>query len=187
MYWRIRLPRRLCGRPRQPNDVSVADTLSGVLNYRRLLVGATLMSRRLAHFPEPHVGVMLPASVAADLVFFALQLAGKVPVMMNWTTGPANLAHGVKVTGVTRILTSKKMVDRLGIDVAGAEYVFLEDLKDSIGKLEALWTLLRSVCLPGSFLRRYPLNKRIKLLSSCSRRGRRVCPRPFRSHIAICW
>lgn len=137
----------------QPNDVAVADAISGVLSYRRLLVGAALMARRLQKFEEHHVGVMLPASVAADVVFFALQLANKVPVMMNWTTGPSNLAHGVNVTGVKRILTSKKMVDRLGIDVAGAEYVFLEDIKASIKKPEALLTLLTSYWNPNSFRR----------------------------------
>ncbi len=141
---------------KQPGDVAVADAISGVLSYRRLLVGAELMARRLRKFDQPHVGIMLPASVAADLVFFALQLAGKVPVMMNWTTGPANLAHGVSVTGVTHILTSKKMVDRLGIEVEGAEYIYLEDLKASIGKPEALLTLLKSHLAPKSFLRNLP-------------------------------
>ncbi len=140
----------------QLGDVAVADAISGVLTYRRLLVGATLMSRRLAKFDEPHIGVMLPASVAADVVFFALQLAGKVPVMMNWTTGPANLAHGVKVTGVRRILTSKKMVDRLGIEVEGADYVFLEDIKASIKKPEALRALVKSYLAPKSFLHSLP-------------------------------
>jgi acyl-CoA synthetase (AMP-forming)/AMP-acid ligase II/1-acyl-sn-glycerol-3-phosphate acyltransferase/acyl carrier protein len=141
---------------KQPRDVAVADALSGVLSYRRLLVGAELMSRRLAKFEEPHLGIMLPASVAADLVFFATHLAGKVPVMMNWTTGPTNLAHGVQVTGVKRILTSRKMVDRLGIEVAGADYVFLEDIKASIKKPEAVLNLLRSIYFPGSFHRQLP-------------------------------
>lgn len=138
---------------KQLGDVAVADAISGVLSYRRLLVGAELMSRRLKKVDEKHVGIMLPASVAADLVFFALQLSGKVPVMMNWTTGPANLAHGVKVTGVKHILTSKKMVDRLGIEVAGADYVFLEDMKASIKKPEALLALLKTYLRPNSFLR----------------------------------
>lgn len=56
--------------------------------------------------------------------------------MMNWTTGPANLAHGVAVTGVKRILTSEKMIDRLGIEVEGADYVFLEDLEASSKNLK---------------------------------------------------
>jgi long-chain-fatty-acid--[acyl-carrier-protein] ligase len=139
-----------------PEAVAAADSLSGVLSARRLLVGASLMARRFAAWPEPHVGVMLPASVAADVVFFGLHLAGKVPVMMNWTTGPANLAHGVRVTETRRIVTSRRLVDRLGIEVEGAEYAFLEDIRGGVGKAEALLTLLASRVAPGRFLRRLP-------------------------------
>jgi long-chain-fatty-acid--[acyl-carrier-protein] ligase len=139
-----------------PDAVAVADAMSGVLSGRRLLVAASLMARRFAAYPEPHVGVMLPASAAADIVFYALHLAGKVPVMMNWTTGPANLAHGIAVTETRRILTSKKLVDRLGITVEGADYAFLEDVKQGIGKLEAMQTLLAARLAPGRFLRGLP-------------------------------
>jgi long-chain-fatty-acid--[acyl-carrier-protein] ligase len=139
-----------------PEAVAVADALSGVLSARRLLVGASLMARRFAAWPETHVGVMLPASVAADVVFFGLHLAGKVPVMMNWTTGPANLAHGVRVTETRRIVTSRRLVDRLGIEVEGAEYAFLEDIRQGVGKAEALGMLAATRFAPGRFLRRLP-------------------------------
>lgn len=138
------------------DQVASVDGLSGVLNFRRLLVGAALMARRIAAIPEKHVALMLPASVAADVVFMALHMADKIPVMLNWTTGPANLAHAVKVTGVKQILTSRKMIDRLGIEVAGADYVFLEDLKAGIGKLEAMGVLLRTYLAPRSFLKHLP-------------------------------
>jgi len=140
----------------QPGDTAVADAVSGALSGRRLLVAATLMARRFAAYPETHVGVMLPASVAADIVFFGLHMAGKVPVMMNWTTGPANLAHGIRVTDTRRILTSRKLVDRLGIEVAGADYVYLEELKRGIGKAEAAGTMLAARLAPGRFLRGLP-------------------------------
>ncbi|MBU6221802.1 MAG: AMP-binding protein [Planctomycetes bacterium] len=139
-----------------PDAVAVADGVSGVLSARRLLVAAALMARRFAHYPEPHVGVMLPASAAADIVFYALHLAGKVPVMMNWTTGPANLAHGIRVTDTRRILTSQKLVDRLGIEVEGADYVFLEEVKRGIGRVEAATTMLAARLAPRDFLRRLP-------------------------------
>jgi acyl-CoA synthetase (AMP-forming)/AMP-acid ligase II/acyl carrier protein len=141
---------------KSPDQVTTADALSGVLTYRRLLVGAALMAKRFQQFPEEHVAVMLPASVAADVVFMALHLAGKIPVMLNWTTGPANLAHAVRVTGVQRILSSRKMIDRLGIEVAGADYLFLEEVKAQIGKLEAAWMLLKTYLAPHSFLRQLP-------------------------------
>jgi long-chain-fatty-acid--[acyl-carrier-protein] ligase len=139
-----------------PDAVAVADGVSGVLSARRLLVAAALMARRFAHYPEPHVGVMLPASAAADIVFYALHLAGKVPVMMNWTTGPANIAHGIRITDTRRILTSRKLVDRLGIEVEGADYVFLEEIKQGIGRLEAATTMLAAWLAPRGFLRRLP-------------------------------
>jgi acyl-CoA synthetase (AMP-forming)/AMP-acid ligase II/1-acyl-sn-glycerol-3-phosphate acyltransferase len=141
---------------KSPNQITSADSLSGVLTYRKLLVGAALMARRIEAYPEKHVALMLPASVASDIVYFAMQLAGKIPVMLNWTTGPANLAHAVKVTGVKQILTSRKMIDRLGIEVEGADYVFLEDLKAGIGKLEALTMLAKTYLAPQGFLKRLP-------------------------------
>ncbi|MCL4195780.1 MAG: AMP-binding protein, partial [Thermoguttaceae bacterium] len=138
------------------DDVAVADRLSGVLTYRRLLVGARLLSKRLRELPGDAVGVLLPASVAADLVYLALHLAGKLPVMLNWTTGPAGMGHGVEKTRLRRVVTSRRFVDRLGIEVPGAEYALLEDIRGSIGKFESLATLAASYVMPRSFLRDLP-------------------------------
>ncbi len=96
------------------DQVAAVDATSGLLSYRRMLVAVQLMARRFSTYEERHVGLMLPASVASDIAFFALHLAGKIPVMMNWTTGPANLAHGVEVTEVRRIVTSTKNDRSLG-------------------------------------------------------------------------
>ncbi len=138
----------------QMDDPAVADDLSGVLTYRRLLVATMLMAGKFRELPGEAVGVMLPASVAADVVFFGLHLAGKLPAMLNWTTGPANLAHAVKILGITRVITARRLIDRLGIEVAGAEYVFLEDIRPTIGKFAALRALLSTYLAPGRFLRR---------------------------------
>jgi acyl-CoA synthetase (AMP-forming)/AMP-acid ligase II/acyl carrier protein len=140
----------------QATQACTADGVSGVLSARRLRIGAELMARRFARYPEPHVGVMLPASVAADLAFFGLHLAGKVPVMLNWTIGPAALAHGIRVTETRRILSSRKLVDRLGLEVEGAEFVFLEDLKGSIGTGEALRAAAAARLAPGRLLDALP-------------------------------
>jgi long-chain-fatty-acid--[acyl-carrier-protein] ligase len=46
-------------------------------------------------------------------VFAATLLAGKVPVMINWTLGDANIEHVLSVSGVKTILTSSLFLDRL--------------------------------------------------------------------------
>ncbi len=171
-----------------PGDVAVADRLSGVLSYRRMLVGSSLLGKRMAKLEGDAVGIMLPASAAADLVFFALHLAGKLPVILNWTTGPANLAHAVKKLKLQHIVTSSKFVDRLGIEVEGADYAFLEDLRADIGKGEGLGALLASYLMPGGFLRRLPRQQcddpAVVLFTSGSESAPKAVPLSHRNLIA---
>ncbi|HEX4611008.1 MAG TPA: AMP-binding protein, partial [Urbifossiella sp.] len=127
----------------QGREVIAADDLAGGVTYEKLVVGAWAMSRRFAAIEAPNVGLLLPASVAADLAFLGLHLAGKLPAVLNWTTGPNNLAHAAKVTGLTHVVTSKAFVDRTQVEVPGTKYVFLEDVKAGMGKLELLGLLLR--------------------------------------------
>jgi long-chain-fatty-acid--[acyl-carrier-protein] ligase len=122
--------------------VIAADDLAGGVTYEKFVVGAWAMSARFRAIEAPNVGLMLPASVACDLAFLGLHLAGKLPVVLNWTTGPVNLAHAVKLMGLTHVITSKAFVDRVRVEVPGAQLVFLEDVRASIGKLALLRRLL---------------------------------------------
>ena len=90
------------------------------------------------------------------MALLALHLAGKLPVVLNWTTGPANLAHAARIMGLTHVVTSKAFADRTGVAVEGADYLFLEELQASIGKLELLRTLLRGALAPGGIRRAVP-------------------------------
>ena len=138
-------------------EAAAADDLSGVVTYERLLLGTRLMSKRFAQLPGEAVGLMLPASVAADTALLALLWAGKLPVLLNFTTGPVNLNHAAKVMKMTRVVTSRKFIDRLGLQIEGVEYVYLEDLRKDIGKVEGLLALLRLRFLSSSILASLPL------------------------------
>jgi long-chain-fatty-acid--[acyl-carrier-protein] ligase len=127
---------------RRPKQVIAADDLAGAITYERLVVGAAVMAHRFRAIAAPNVGLMLPASVAGDLSFLGLQLAGKLPVLLNWTTGPGNLAHAAKLMGLTHVVTSRAFIDRTQIEVSGTQYVFLEDVRGGVGKLELLRRLL---------------------------------------------
>ncbi len=137
-------------------DVVCADDRSGILTYERVLVGALLMARRFRQLPGKHVGLLLPASAACDLALLGLYLADKIPVVLNWTTGPANLAHAARLTELQHVITSQLFIDRTEIQVNGTEYLFLEELRKQLGKLEALATLLQVRFLPGSIRRQTP-------------------------------
>ncbi|HEV3119659.1 MAG TPA: AMP-binding protein, partial [Gemmataceae bacterium] len=139
-----------------PKDIVVADDLAGALTYERLLVGTLTLSRRLSALPGTNVGLMLPASVACDMTFLGLHMVGKLPVLLNWTTGPANLVHAAQLMGLTHVVTSRAFIDRSGVTVEGVDYVFLEDLRQQISRLELLRTLLTVRLMPGRIRKQVP-------------------------------
>jgi long-chain-fatty-acid--[acyl-carrier-protein] ligase len=145
-----------------PGDVAAADDQAGVLTYGRLLAGALALSRRFRDLPGTNVGLLLPASVAADMSLLALQLAGKVPVVLNWTTGPANLEHACRLLELRDVVTSNVFIDRLeenlvkAVKSSGAQCVCLEEVREGIHKRELLWTLLGVRLRPGRVRRQVP-------------------------------
>lgn len=139
-----------------PREAAAADDLSGVVTYERMLVGSRLMAKRFGALPGDAVGLMLPASVAADTAFMALLWARKLPVLLNWTTGPVNLNHAARTMQMQRVITSRKFIDRVGVKMEGVEYVFLEDLRKEIGKVEAIAALMTARFLSGTLLSSLP-------------------------------
>ena len=138
-------------------DVIAADDLSGVLTYERFLVAIQAFARQLdRRIAAKNVGILLPASVATDLLIFAIHLAGKTPVILNWTTGPGNLAHAAQTMGLTHVVSSQRFIDRMAITVEGTEYLFLEDVRKSISKLELAWLFVQTRLAPRGLLRRLP-------------------------------
>jgi long-chain-fatty-acid--[acyl-carrier-protein] ligase len=133
---------------KNPKDIAAADDIAGAVNYEKLFVGATAMAARFRDLPGENLGLLLPASVGADLAFLGIHLAGKLPVALNWTTGPANLEHAAKLMNLSKVVTSKRFIDRTQIVVPGTEYVFLEDVRASMGKFELLRRMMRLRYLP---------------------------------------
>src|SRR5262249_55225117 len=86
----------------------------------------------------------------------ALYLAGKVPVMLNWTTGPANLEHAVRLLDLRHVVSSNQFTDRLeekvvtAIKSSGAQILCLEDIRKEITRGELLRGLLAVRLQPGT-------------------------------------
>jgi len=85
------------------------------------------------------VGVMLPTGAAAALAFFALSAYGRVPTMLNFTSGLAGLKSALRTAQVKRVVTAHRLIDKAGLqDVvaglteSGAEIVYLEDVRKNL-------------------------------------------------------
>lgn len=120
---------------RMKDAVACADERTGVLTYRRYRLASLVLSRELRKVPGQNVAVMLPASVGASLSFMALHLAGKTPVLLNWTAGRRNVEHALASSKAERIITSRAFLDMLedDFDFCLDRFLFIEDVKANVG------------------------------------------------------
>ena len=98
---------------------------------------------------------MLPSSVAAYITILACQLAGKIPLMVNWTVGPRHLESVVALSQVQVVLSSWAFLDRLdNVDLNGIEdlIVMLEDVRRQLTLKDKLKAYYRSKLSAKSLL-----------------------------------
>ena len=111
--------------------VVVADDLAGGVTYERLVVGAlgdgrAVPRNRRAERRADAARRRWPATSP----FLGLHLAGKLPVVLNWTTGPANLAHAVEARRASPTSSRRRRSSTACTSRCRARsMLFLEDLR----------------------------------------------------------
>jgi long-chain-fatty-acid--[acyl-carrier-protein] ligase len=144
------------------NAVAIADESSGVLSWGRLKIAVILLAEyfRRELQREEKVGVLLPSSAGAAIVSMALLLAGKIPVMVNWTLGAKNLEHVEELSGIRVVLSSERFLDKLETVVLGNlenKLLLLEDVRANIGFLDKMRAFLLAKRSAKSLCRRFSL------------------------------
>jgi len=128
------------------------DVERNPIGYGRFVLGSLVLGRQLAPLTRKgeYVGVMLPNSVGAVVAFFALQAFGRVPAMLNFSTGTKNMIAALTAARIKTVLTSRRFVEtaRMTETVeslgAHAEIIYLEDLKDRISVVDRVWGAISS-------------------------------------------
>ncbi len=129
-----------------PNWLAVEDPVSGKLTYKRLLTAVAVLGRKLMPLAlegRP-IGVMLPTSNGAVVTLFAAMSAGRVPAMINFTSGAANILSACRAADLDTILTSRTFVEKGRLDHVVAQLqtqlriVYLEDIRQTVGTMDKL-------------------------------------------------
>ncbi len=126
-----------------PGKVILEDATLSALTYRKLLLGARLMGERIAAAgaasasSPSHIGVLLPNVNATPVVLLALWQQGKVPAVLNYSTGTATMLACIELAGLKQVVTSRTFLARAKLDAApfeqaGVQLLYLEDLRKLI-------------------------------------------------------
>ncbi|MFI5014447.1 MAG: acyl-[ACP]--phospholipid O-acyltransferase [Hyphomicrobiales bacterium] len=132
---------------RQP---AVEDPLGTKLGYGKLILSAQILGRQLLPLARAGeaVGVLLPNSAGVVVTFFALQSIGRVPAMLNFSSGAANVISACRTAKVETVLTSRAFVEKGRLDklveaLSGAvRIVYLEDIRAEISTRDKLRGML---------------------------------------------
>ncbi|MGE8940889.1 acyl-[ACP]--phospholipid O-acyltransferase [Leptospira interrogans] len=135
---------------RDTGKTIVADPLGTKLTYKRLILGAQVLGRKLAPLADEGaaIGVMLPNSAGVAVTFFALQTIGRVPAMINFTAGPQNVISACAAAKINVILTSRAFVEKARLMplierlMPSLKIVYLEDIRAQVSIFDKVAGLL---------------------------------------------
>lgn len=123
------------------------------MNYGKLITSAFVLGRAMSRGTEPgeHVGLLLPNASVNAISFFGLLAHGRVPALINFSTGVANAVSACSTANIKRVYTSRRFVEMGKLDemvdsmtAAGVEVQYLEDIAERIGIGAKLLGLLAS-------------------------------------------
>jgi len=88
------------------------------------------------------VGIMLPTSLASVISFFAVSAFGRIPTMMNFTSGAAGMLSAMRTAVVKRVITARRFVEVAKLEGLAAELSkaahldYLEDIRKKLSILD---------------------------------------------------
>jgi acyl-[acyl-carrier-protein]-phospholipid O-acyltransferase/long-chain-fatty-acid--[acyl-carrier-protein] ligase len=131
----------------------IVDIERKPLTYGKLIARCFILGEQIAKETKhgEYVGFMLPNMVSSIVTFFAMQAFGRVPAMLNFSTGGKNFIAACKVAELKTIYTSQRFIDggKLQHLVAAAEengikIIYLEEVAKKITLIDKLKGGLRA-------------------------------------------
>ncbi len=127
----------------------VEDIQRQPIAYNRVIMGSFILGRKIARLTpkQKTVGVLLPNAIGGLLTLFGLQAFGRVPAMLNFSTGAINMSAACIAAQVTTIVSSRKFIEAAEMegDIAilskNCQIIYLEDVRETIGKRDKLYGL----------------------------------------------
>jgi len=114
------------------------------VTYSRALIGALILSSKFKKYDEGFIGIMIPTSAGCALATVGALMSGRIPVMINYSTGAeGNAKYAQKKCKFKTIITSKALLEKINCPVIDG-MIMIEDIMESVTTGEKLKVALKT-------------------------------------------
>jgi acyl-[acyl-carrier-protein]-phospholipid O-acyltransferase/long-chain-fatty-acid--[acyl-carrier-protein] ligase len=125
--------------------LAVIDKTTGKnVTYSRALIGALILSSKFNKYDKGFIGIMIPTSAGCALATVGALMSGRIPVMINYSTGAeANAKYAQRKCNFKTIITSKALLEKINCPVIEG-MIMIEDIMESVTTGEKLIAALKT-------------------------------------------
>ncbi len=137
----------------QGEKLAIHDFATGKkVSYSRALLASILLAKYFKKLDRGFIGVMVPTSAGCILTKLGILMSGRVPVMINYSTGAEqNALYAQKKCDFKPIITSKALLKKIECPHVDG-MIYLEDIMESFSGLQKARAALLSK-LPGKMIK----------------------------------
>lgn len=125
--------------------IAIADIARNKrITFGKALIASFMLEKKIRSYKDGFIGVMIPNSAGAMLTIMGVIMAGKVPVMINYSTGAdRNCEYAQKKCGFKTIITSRALLEKIGCRLVPG-MVFVEDFMDQMSVKDKLQAAVKA-------------------------------------------
>ncbi|MDR1123269.1 MAG: acyl-[ACP]--phospholipid O-acyltransferase [Elusimicrobiota bacterium] len=135
---------------------ALEDTGRKGMTFGTMLTGCFLLGRQFEKFTEKgeYAGLLLPNSNACAVTIFALMAYGRVPAIINFSSGIKNILSACVSANIKTMITARAFLEKGGdlvaeiikaLEAAGIKIVYLEDISKRVKLIDKLRALAQGL------------------------------------------
>jgi acyl-[acyl-carrier-protein]-phospholipid O-acyltransferase/long-chain-fatty-acid--[acyl-carrier-protein] ligase len=115
------------------NKMAIIDKATGKnVTFSKALIASLILAKKFKKYEEGYLGVMIPTSAGCFLTNLGILMAGKIPAMINYSTGAAeNCEYAQNKCGFKTIITSRALLEKINCKMVDG-MVCIEDIMTEV-------------------------------------------------------
>jgi len=146
------------------NSPIVEDINREPLSYGTLVTRAMILAQPLSRQTRDgeYVGLLLPNTAVTVVGFLALQYLGRVPAMLNFSSGTQVILKACDTAGIRTVYTSRRFIETAGLQTMAEELsrtvtlIYLEDVRAALTSRDRIAGLLQGKLPRRAYRRSVP-------------------------------